>query len=100
MVPDWGFICVNTTASLFSPPRPRLALPALASEFGASLGRGGENPDIDPLTEVTVTVGATQGLYAAAASLVDPGDEVILFEVCRFGSINNFSGDTGLNKGG
>jgi N-succinyldiaminopimelate aminotransferase len=34
----------------------------------------------DPLTEVTVTAGATEGLAAAFLGLVNPGDEVILFE--------------------
>jgi N-succinyldiaminopimelate aminotransferase len=36
----------------------------------------GWNPD----RHVTVTAGATEALYAAITALVDPGDEVILFE--------------------
>lgn len=32
-----------------------------------------------PDTEITVTAGATQGIYTALAALVHPGDEVILF---------------------
>jgi len=35
---------------------------------------------VDPNSEVLVTSGATGGLNAAAAALLDPGDEVILFE--------------------
>ncbi len=35
---------------------------------------------VDPEGEVLVTSGATAGLYAAALALLDPGDEVILFE--------------------
>ncbi|GGH04714.1 pyridoxal phosphate-dependent aminotransferase [Silvibacterium dinghuense] len=35
---------------------------------------------VDPEAEVLVTSGATGGLYAAALALLDPGDEVILFE--------------------
>jgi aminotransferase len=35
---------------------------------------------VDPDSEVLVTSGATGGLYAAALALLDPGDEVILFE--------------------
>jgi len=35
---------------------------------------------VDPESEVLVTSGATGGLYAAALALLDPGDEVILFE--------------------
>jgi len=34
----------------------------------------------DPETEVTVTAGATQGLFTAIAAVVGPGDEVIVFE--------------------
>ena len=47
----------------------------LAEELSVELGR-----EIDPLAEVTVTAGATYGLFAAFMSLVDPGDEVILIE--------------------
>ncbi|MBV8630055.1 MAG: pyridoxal phosphate-dependent aminotransferase [Silvibacterium sp.] len=35
---------------------------------------------VDPEAEVLVTSGATGGFYAAALALLDPGDEVILFE--------------------
>ena len=34
----------------------------------------------DPMTELTITVGATEGLAVALLSIVDPGDEVVLFE--------------------
>lgn len=34
----------------------------------------------DPETEVTVTSGATEAIFAAIQGLFDPGDEVILFE--------------------
>ena len=36
----------------------------------------------DPLTEVLVTPGAKQGLMYLMQALLDPGDEVILFEPC------------------
>ena len=36
--------------------------------------------DIDPMEEVAVTVGASQALYLSLQTLVQPGDEVILFE--------------------
>jgi len=35
---------------------------------------------VDPETEVTVTCGATEGMIAAMLALLDPGDEVIVFE--------------------
>ncbi len=34
----------------------------------------------DPAAEITVTGGATQGLFAAISTVVGPGDEVIIFE--------------------
>jgi methionine aminotransferase len=36
------------------------------------------NPD----TEITVTAGATQGIFASIAAFIRPGDEVIVFEPC------------------
>ncbi len=36
----------------------------------------------NPETDVTVTAGATEALYAAITALVRPGDEVICFEPC------------------
>lgn len=35
---------------------------------------------VDPQTELTVTCGATEGMIAAMLALLDPGDEVIVFE--------------------
>jgi N-succinyldiaminopimelate aminotransferase len=34
----------------------------------------------DPLTELTITVGASEGLTSAILATVDPGDEIIVFE--------------------
>lgn len=36
----------------------------------------------DPQTEIQIVSGATAGLYASLTALVQPGDEVILFEPC------------------
>lgn len=36
--------------------------------------------DVDPETEVVVSAGATGALYCACLALLEPGDEVILFE--------------------
>src|SRR5688572_1745353 len=35
---------------------------------------------LDPQTEITVTCGATEGMIASMLALIDPGDEVIVFE--------------------
>jgi methionine aminotransferase len=36
----------------------------------------------DPLSEVTVVTGATEGLFSAITAVVHPGDEVIVLEPC------------------
>jgi methionine aminotransferase len=38
--------------------------------------------EYDPVTELTVTSGATEALFDIVSALVRPGDEVILFEPC------------------
>lgn len=48
---------------------------ALAAQAELDFGR-----PIDPLHEVQVMAGATAALFAACQALVEPGDEVILFE--------------------
>jgi aminotransferase len=35
---------------------------------------------VDPETDVTVTCGATEGMFAAMMAVLDPGDEVVVFE--------------------
>src|SRR4051794_39270920 len=35
---------------------------------------------VDPQTEITVTCGATEGMIAVMLALLDPGDEVVVFE--------------------
>src|SRR4029079_15099852 len=34
----------------------------------------------DPVTEITITTGATEAIFAAITALVHPGDEVLLFQ--------------------
>ncbi|WP_437905871.1 methionine aminotransferase [Sorangium sp. So ce327] len=36
----------------------------------------------DPATEITITSGATEGIFSAITAFVRPGDEVILFQPC------------------
>jgi methionine transaminase len=50
---------------------------AIAAKVAHCYGAG-----CDPVTEVVVTSGATAGLYATLTALVQPGDEVVLFEPC------------------
>ena len=53
---------------------PRLRR-AVAAEWATRFGR-----EIDPDSEVTVTTGATEALFAAMIAFIDPGDEVVFFE--------------------
>jgi aspartate/methionine/tyrosine aminotransferase len=54
-------------------------LPALASAI-AAWWRAGTGESIDPDTQVTVTSGCTEALCSALVGLVNPGDEVVLFQ--------------------
>lgn len=54
-----------------SPP----LLEALADDLSPRLDRG-----LDPTANLLVTVGATEGLFAAMQAFIDPGDEVVLIE--------------------
>jgi methionine aminotransferase len=47
----------------------------IAAKFERSYGRV-----VDPLHEVTITLGATEGLFSAILALVHAGDEVIVFD--------------------
>ena len=64
----------NQYAPMAGLPRLREAISAkVAALYGA---------DYDPEHEITVTAGATQGVYTAITCLTRPGDEVIVFEPC------------------
>jgi methionine aminotransferase len=47
----------------------------IALKLGASYGRL-----LDSESEITITLGATEGIFSAIQALVHPGDEVILFD--------------------
>ncbi len=58
---------------------PLGGLPELTEEIALDVGRRLER-ELDPAANVLVTVGATEGLFAAIQALVSPGDEVLLIE--------------------
>ncbi|MFW6070658.1 MAG: aminotransferase [bacterium] len=58
---------------------PGIGQPRLRRAIAAKMERH-YGLDVDPDAEVTVTVGATEAIFAAIMGLVDPGDEVIFFE--------------------
>jgi methionine aminotransferase len=65
---------LNQYAPMAGVPRLRQALAnTIAASYGARY---------DPETEITVTAGATEALFATIIALVHPGDEVILVEPC------------------
>ncbi len=60
----------------YPPSNGRLNLrESIAEKLSSPYGR-----TVDPATEVTVTHGATEAIFATILGLVDPGDEVLLFE--------------------
>src|SRR2546428_4088945 len=53
---------------------------ALRDAIAAKTARTYPGWEPDPETEITVTCGATEGMIAAMLAILDPGDEVIIFE--------------------
>ena len=58
---------------------PMMGIPELRSAIAAHY-RHWQGLDLDPATEVMVTSGATEALAGSILALVEPGDEVVLFE--------------------
>ncbi|RDI62132.1 aminotransferase [Microvirga subterranea] len=56
-----------------------MGIPELRSAIAAHY-RHWQGVDLDPATEVMVTSGATEALAGAILGIVEPGDEVVLFE--------------------
>ena len=58
---------------------PLAGVPELRGAVAAANGRF-VGLDIDPATEVVVTSGATEALFVSLAAVLNPGDEVVVFE--------------------
>src|ERR1700677_5178814 len=58
---------------------PMMGLPELPEAIAAHYKRF-QGPDIDASSEVMVTSGATEALACAFLALIEPGDEVVLFQ--------------------
>jgi len=58
---------------------PMEGLPALRERIAAKL-LGSYGLQVDPETEVTVTLGATEAIYSAVQAIVGAGDEAIAFD--------------------
>jgi methionine aminotransferase len=58
---------------------PMAGVPALMEQIAAQLQRR-HGAVVDPQGQVTITLGATEGLFSAIAALAGPGDEVLVFD--------------------
>ncbi|NNJ12243.1 aminotransferase class I/II-fold pyridoxal phosphate-dependent enzyme [Chloroflexales bacterium ZM16-3] len=58
---------------------PYLGIPRLREAIAATWRFHGWR-EVDPASEVTVTSGATEAIFGAVQALINPGDEVIVFE--------------------
>ncbi len=70
---------VTAVNSAFNQYAPGIGLPAARQAIARHAERF-YGQRLDPETEVLVTSGATEGVFAAILGLTDPGDEVIVFE--------------------
>lgn len=60
---------------------PMTGLPALRQQVAAKVARS-YGVQVNPDSEITITPGATQGIFCAVQALIRPGDEVIVFDPC------------------
>lgn len=60
---------------------PMIGLPALREQVAAKVSKF-YGRMLDSETEITITPGATEGIYCAIQALINPGDEVIVFDPC------------------
>ena len=58
---------------------PLQGIPELRRAVAERMGRD-HDLEVDPAAEVLITDGATMGLFAAIQAVIDPGDEVIIFD--------------------
>jgi N-succinyldiaminopimelate aminotransferase len=70
---------VEAVNSALNQYAPGIGMPAVREAIAKHAERF-YGQKIDPETEVVVTSGATEGIFAAILGLTDPGDEAIVFE--------------------
>ena len=71
-----GIAAIQADANQYAPGSGNMRLrEAIAAKMERMYGL-----KTNPATDITVTAGATEAIFAAIQGLVDPGDEVILFE--------------------
>lgn len=67
----------------YSLPRGRIALREALSDYLSPSFALPDGRKLDPNSEITVTAGANEGMYAFATAFLRDGDDVILFEPCE-----------------
>ncbi len=77
--PDFALRALEESSKKNQQYAPLPGIPELREVLARQYSREWNRP-IDGDAEVTVTVGATEGIFASIIALVDPGDEVILIE--------------------
>jgi methionine aminotransferase len=60
---------------------PMTGLPALREQVAIKIARSYDR-QVNADTEITITPGATHGIFCAIQTVVQPGDEVIVFDPC------------------
>jgi len=70
---------VTAVNSALNQYAPGIGMPAVRQAIASHAARF-YGQKLNPETEVLVTAGATEGVFAAILGLTDPGDEVIVFE--------------------
>jgi N-succinyldiaminopimelate aminotransferase len=71
-----AFKAMKSGKNQYAPSQGILSLRKIIS----SVQKNHYNMDYDPESEITITTGATEALYCSLQAIVNPGDEVILFE--------------------
>lgn len=74
-----GQLLFEAVQNGFNQYAPMPGLPALREAISADFGRR-YGLKIDPEKEITITPGATYAIYTAFATILEPGDEVIVLE--------------------
>jgi methionine aminotransferase len=69
---------MNAGFNQYAPMQGVIQLRERIAQIISNVYSASYNPD----TEITITAGATQGIYTAIAAFVNKGDEVIVFEPC------------------
>jgi aspartate/methionine/tyrosine aminotransferase len=78
---------------------PYIGVPRLREAIAATWQAQGWRT-VDPQTEVTITSGATEALFGAVQALINPGDEVILFEPFYDAYLPDVTMAGGIPRGG